>query len=105
MARIIIRKGFISHGGRLCKAGEVLTIADDAYAKRMVARSDGDFDFYHGEDDTPTEDEVQADAQEVAAENVDDVSDSDNESDDAGGMPAIDADADVQTAKARGKKK
>lgn len=104
MARIIVNKGFISQGGRLYKAGEIVDIADDAYAKRMVARSDGDFDFYHG-DDTPTEEEVQADAQEVAAEDVDDVSDSDNEAEDAGGMPAIDADADVQTAKARGKKK
>ena len=54
MAKIIIRKGFVSHGGRLYKAGDVIDVAD---AKRMVARSGGDFDFYHG-GEIPAKDEA-----------------------------------------------
>ncbi|MBQ8698578.1 MAG: hypothetical protein IJ521_06235 [Schwartzia sp.] len=106
MAKIIIHKGYISHGGRLYKAGEVVTIADAAYAKRIVARSGGDFDFYHGGDIPATKD-APTDEQPTAAENEGNVSESDNEADGAGGeLPAIDADADVQTARpTKGKKR
>ena len=48
MAKIIIKKGFVSQGGQLHKAGEVIEIKDQNTAKRMVARSGGDLDFYHG---------------------------------------------------------
>lgn len=103
MAKIIIRKGFISHGGRIYTKGEVVAIADAAYAKRMVARSGGDFDFYHGEE-VPAVEEAPTKKPAVVAENSGKVSESDNIADEAGGeLPAIDADADVQTAK--GKKK
>jgi hypothetical protein len=93
MAKIIIRKGFISHGGRLFMAGDVIDIADAAYAKRMVARSGGDFDFYHS-GEIPARDEaptiISADAGSGA------------EAGEAGELPAIDADADMQP---KGKKK
>lgn len=103
MTQVIINKGFLSQGGRLYKAGEIVTIADNGYAKRIVARSGGDFDFYHGEE-VPAVEEAPTKKPAVVAENSGKVSESDNIADEAGGeLPAIDADADVQTAK--GKKK
>ena len=102
VAKIIIKKGFISHGGRLYKAGEIVDIADANEAKVLVARSGGDFDFDHGE-------EVSAEAPAVG-QTGGGVSESDTpaqempEADIAGGeLPAIDANADVQPGK--GKKK
>ena len=111
VAKIIIRKGFISYGGRFYKAGEVVPIADNNYAKRMVARSGGDFDFYHGEDipaadgdEAPTMGENMNPAND--GEEEDGVSESDNGTDGTGGeLPAIDADAAVQTKNAKGKKR
>ncbi len=109
MAQIIINKGFLSQGGRLYKAGEIVTIADNGYAKRIVARSGGDFDFYHGEaipavdeDEAPTTD---ADTNPAAdGEEEDGVSESDNG--DGGDLPALDAAAAVQTTKtSKGKRK
>lgn len=102
VAKIIIKKGFIYHGGRLYKAGEIVDIADAHKAKVMVARSGGDFDFYHGE-------EVSAEAP-AAGQPEEELSESDNsapempEADMAGSeLPAIDVNADVQPGK--GKKK
>ena len=115
MAKIIIHKGFISYGGRFYKAGEVVPIADNNYAKRMVARSGGDFDFYHSEDipaadgeEAPTMGENMNPANDGEEEDgAGDVSESDNGTDGTGGeLPAIEADADVQTAKpTKGKKR
>ena len=93
MARIIIRKGFISHGGRLYKAGDVVAVADVACAKRMVAQSGGDFDFYHGEE-VPAAGE--APTATAAGEG------SGTEAGEAGELPTIDAAADMQP---KGKKK
>lgn len=112
MAQIIINKGFLSQGGRLYKAGEIVTIADNGYAKRIVARSGGDFDFYHGEaipavdeDEAPT---TGADTNPAANGGEEDGADGVSESDngDGGDLPALDAAAVVQTAKtSKGKKK
>lgn len=115
MAQIIINKGFLSQGGRLYKAGEIVTIADNGYAKRIVARSGGDFDFYHGEaipavdeDEAPTtgaDTNPAADGEEEdGAGGADGVSESDNG--DGGDLPALDAAAAVQTTKtSKGKRK
>jgi len=109
MAKIIINKGFLSHKGQIYRAGDVVFIADNNDAKRLVARSDGDFAFYQGnvsESDTQNE--------ETPVENTaDDVSESDTGEADAelpgDGLPTLDPDAAVQTAKggkgAKGKKK
>ena len=110
MAKIIINKGFISYGGRIYKAGEVVPIADSYYAKRIVARSGGDFDFYHGEKEPATDEaETQATENENPGDDEEDggVSESDTEYNDGigGGLPAIDADAAVQTKNAKGKKR
>ena len=130
MAKIIINKGFISYGGRFYKAGEIVPIADNNYAKRIVARSGGDFDFYHGEKEPATDEaETQATENENPGGDEEDggVSDgqgrpsvgagagradfapteSDTEYNDGigGGLPAIDADAAVQTKNAKGKKR
>lgn len=109
MAKIIIHKGFISYGGRFYKAGEVVPIADNNYAKKIVARSGGDFDFYHSEA-IPADDEAEThttDNDNPSGEKDGGVSDSDTEYNDGigGGLPAIDADAAVQTANGKGKKK
>ena len=119
MTKIIINKGFLSQGGRLYKAGEIVTIADNGYAKRIVARSGGDFDFYHGgavpaedEDEVQTTDAISdSDAGGNDETEGDGVSDSDTQEgadsgDDGGDLPALDAAAAVQTAKtSKGKKK
>lgn len=110
MAKIIIRKGFISYGGRFYKAGEVVPIADNAYAKKIVARSGGDFDFYHGAEN-PADDETETQTTDNENPGGDEedggVSESDTEYNDGigGGLPAIDADAAVQAKNDKGKKK
>lgn len=114
MAKIIINKGFISHGGRLYKAGEIVTISDANAAKRIVARSGGDFDFYHGQE-IPAADEGDAKttsganpgagADDEGEDGAGGVSESDNGGD-GEGLPALDPAAAMQTSKtAKGKKK
>ena len=111
MTKIIINKGFISHEGRIYHTGDVVSIADGKMAKRLVARSGGDFAFYHENvPDSGTEDE---DVTKNPAENAEDnVSDSDTETgaeDTDDGLPALDPDAAMQTGKGNkgggGKKK
>ena len=113
MAKIIINKGFLSQGGRIYKAGEIVTIADNGYAKRIVARSDGDFDFYHGgavpavdENEEQTTDALSDSGADGDDESdVGGVSESDNKGD-GEDLPALDAAAAVQAVKpAKGKKK
>ena len=112
VAQVIINKGFLSQGGRLYKAGEIVTIADNGCAKRIVARSGGDFDFYH-EEAIPAVDENEApttgaDTNPAADGEEEDGADGVSESDngDGGDLPALDAAAAVQTAKtSKGKKK
>lgn len=117
MANIIIHKGYISHGGQIYKAGEMVTIADNVYAKRMVARSGGDFDFYHGEkfsaadeDKAPSTSANKNPDADGDGESEGNVSESDNTLKDTGeadgaGLPAFDAAAAVQTAKTAKEKK
>lgn len=110
--KIIVKRFCLSHNGEIYTAGDVVEIEDSQTAKRLVARSGGDLEIYHGDD--------LADVEDVANENArignedggtsDDVSDSDSE-DDAGGIPAVDPAAAVQTdgdpakGEGRGKKK
>ena len=98
MAKIIIRKGFLSQGGKLHKAGDVVNIANATAAKRLVARSGGDFDFYHepiiSEEDTPT---TEPEAEEVGA-----VSEPDTENATGDGLPAINATEAVKTFGGKG---
>ncbi len=113
MAKIIINKGFLSQGGRLYKAGEIVTIADNGYAKHIVARAGGDLDFYHGQG-IPAEDDAEATTTDAISDSgtggndeaeEGGVSESDNGGD-GGDLPAFDAAAAVQTAKtSKGKKK
>ncbi len=113
MAKIIIKKGFVSQGGQLHKAGEVIEIKDQNTAKRMVARSGGDLDFYHGGNSNAEkpEEEPNDDMQDDTDAGGDDtVSDSDNAegagTEEDAGIPAIDPDAGVGIAgKAGGKGK
>ena len=111
MTKIIINKGFISHEGQIYHAGDVVSIADGEMAKRLVARSGGDFAFYHENvPDLGTEGE---EVTENPAENAeDDVPDSDTEADAEDtddGLPALDPNAAMQTTKdgkgGKGKKK
>ena len=115
MAKIIIKKGFVSQGGQLHKAGEVIEIKDQNTAKRMVARSGGDLDFYHGGNsnmEKPEEepnDDMQDDT-DAGGDDDDAASDSDNAegagTEEDAGIPAIDPDAGVGIAgKGKGKKK
>ena len=90
MTNIKINKGFISHNGQLYKAGEIVPIADAKYAKRLVAQSGNDFEFYHGE----VLPDGGAEANPGTADGSD-ISDLDN----GGELPAVDADATVKTAK------
>ena len=110
--KVIVKRFCLSHNGEIYKAGDVVEIEDIKTAKRLVVRSGGDLEIYHGDGC--------ADVEDVSDENTDieneeggtsnDVSDSDSE-DDAGGIPAVDPTAAVQTdgepakGESRGKKK
>ena len=108
MAKIIINKGFISLHGQLYGAGSVISVADNNEAKRLVARSSGDFSFYQGNVPESGTDEPADEG--IPAEN--DVLDSGTEDageDSGDGLPALDPDAAMQTGKGnkgdKGKKK
>ena len=117
--KIIVKRFCLSHNGEIYKAGDVVEIEDLKTAKRLVARSGGDLEIYHGDGGADVEDEADENA-DIENENADienedggtsdDVSDSDGE-DDAGGIPAVDPAAAVQTdgdpakGEGRGKKK
>ncbi len=100
MAKIIIRKGFYSQNGKLYKAGDVVAIQNAASAKRLVARSGGDFDFYH--EPIVSEAEEDAAAAEPEGEETGAVSDSDTESGTDDGLPAINAAEAVKTFGGKG---
>lgn len=106
MANIKINKGFISYNGRLYKAGEIVPIADAEYARRIVAQSGSDFEFYHGEDISDG-----GGTEATAADDEDDPGTADGSAGgtsdlgNGGELPAVDADAAVKTVKpAKGKK-
>ena len=110
--KIIVKRFCLSHNGEIYKAGDVVEIEDLKTAKRLVARSGGDLEIYHGDGGADVEDEADenADIENEDGGTSDDVSDSDGE-DDAGGIPAVDPAAAVQTdgdpakGEGRGKKK
>lgn len=91
--KIIVKRFCLSHNGGIYKAGDVVEIEDPQTAKRLVARSGGTLEIYHGDENEDAED-TDNDASDDDAS--DDMSDSDSE-DDAGGIPAVDPTAAVQT--------
>ena len=104
---IIVKRFCLSHGGQLYTAGDVVEIEDSKTAKRLVAHSGGTLEIYHGDENEDAED-TDNDASDDDAS--DDMSDSDSE-EGAGGIPAFDPAAAVQTdntspkGKGRGKGK
>ena len=102
--KIIVKRFCLAHNGEIYKAGDVVEIADPHTAKRLVARSGGTLDVYHGHDDVedvPDEDSPDA-ADDGAAGDMSKL-DSDEG---AGGIPAFDPAAAVQTGdKTKGKDK
>lgn len=110
--KIIVKRFCLSHGGQLYTAGDVVEIEDSKTAKRLVAHSGGTLEIYHGDEIENAED-TDNDASDNDASDDDtssDVSDSDSD-DGAGGIPAFDPAAAVQTdgkpanGKGKGKKK
>ena len=121
--KIIVKRFCLSHGGQLYTAGDVVEIEDPKTAKRLVARSGGDLEIYHGDEIEDVEDGDNEDGDNGDNEDGDNgdvdagdggvsgnVSDSDSD-DGAGGIPAFDPAAAVQTdgkpanRKGKGKKK
>ena len=110
--KIIVKQFCLSHNGGIYTAGDVVEIEDPKTAKRLVARSGGDLEIYHGDDLADVEDvsDEDADIENEDGGTSDDVSDSDSE-DDTGGIPAVDPAAAVQTesespkGKGKGRKK
>ena len=123
--KIIVKRFCLSHNGEIYTAGDVVEIEDPKTAKRLVARSGGDLEIYHGDEVEDVEDGDNEDGDNEDGDNEDgdngdvdagdggvsgNVSDSDSE-DGAGGIPAVDPAAAVQTdntspkGKGRGKGK
>ena len=126
--QIIVKRFCLSHNGEIYTAGDVVEIEDTKTAKRLVARSGGALEIYHGDeiedddnadndnadndnadnDDADNDDDDDGDAGDGGAS--DNVSDSDSD-DGADGIPAFDPAAAVQTdntppkGKGKGKKK
>ena len=105
--KIIVKQFCLSHGGQLYTAGDVVEIEDSKTAKRLVAHSGGTLEIYHGDE---IEDAEDTDNDASDDDTSSDVSDSDSD-DGAGGIPAFDPAATVQTdgkpanGKGKGKKK
>ena len=110
--KIIVKRFCLSHGGQFYTAGDVVEIEDSKTAKRLVARSGGDLEIYHGDEIEDADDTDNDDTDNDASDDdtSSDVSDSDS-NDGAGGIPAFDPAAAVQTdgkpanGKGKGKKK
>ena len=113
--KIIVKRFCLSHNGEIYTAGDVVEIEDPKTAKRLVARSGGDLEIYHGDEIEDVEDSDNEDGDNGNVDAGDggvsgSVSDSDSE-DGAGGIPAFDPAAAVQTdntppkGKDKGKKK
>ena len=126
--KIIVKRFCLSHNGEIYKAGDVVEIEDPKTAKRLVARSGGTLEIYNSDEVEDVEDSDNGDNEDGDNEDgdnedgdngdddagdggvSDDVSDSDSE-DSAGGIPAVDPAAAVQTdntspkGKGRGKGK
>jgi len=110
--KIIVKRFCLSHNGEIYTAGDVVEIEDSKTAKRLVARSGGTLEIYHGDEIEDAEDTDNDDTDNDASDDdtSSDVSDSDSD-DGAGGIPAFDPAAAVQTdgkpanGKGKGKKK
>lgn len=108
--KIIVKRFCLSHNGEIYTAGDVVEIEDTKTAKRLVARSDGDLEIYHGDEfaDVEDEEDENIDAENEDGDTSDDVSDSDSD-DDAVGIPVVDPAAAVRmegdTEKGGGRKK
>lgn len=103
--KILVKKFYLAHEGKIYKAGEVVEIADAVLAKQLIARAGGDLEIYR-EQEALDADDGEA-RQDEAAQNATDeeLNMSDSE---AGGteLPALDPAAVVQTtskAKSRAK--
>lgn len=108
--KIIVKRFCLSHNGEIYTAGDVVEIEDPKTAKRLVARSGGDLEIYHGDEIEDVEDGDNGDVNAGDGGVSGNVSDSDSE-DGAGGIPAVDPAAAVQTdgkpanGKGKGEKK
>lgn len=107
--KIIVKRFCLSHNGAIYTAGDVVEIEDTKTAKRLVARSDGDLEIYHGDEfaDVEDEEDENIDAENEDGGTSDDVSDSDSD-DDAVGIPVVDPAAvrmEGDTEKGGGRKK
>ena len=58
--KIEIKRYMLSHEGKIYKAGDIIDIKDTALVKRLVARSSGNIDFYHGNDFSDTAEDYES---------------------------------------------
>ena len=102
--KILVKKFCLAHEGQMYKAGDVVEIADEALAKRLLARAHGDMEVYRGQEALDADDgeAMQDEAAQNATDEESNMSDSD-----AGGteLPALDPAAVVQTTNDKSKSK
>lgn len=103
--KILVKKFYLAHEGKIYKAGEVVEIADAVLAKQLIARAGGDLEIYREQEalDMPDEEAARDEEPQNAADEVRGAADAD-----AGGaeLPALDPLAVVQTtSKAKSKAK
>lgn len=95
--KILVKKFCLAHEGQMYKAGDVVEIADEALAKRLLARAHGDMEVYRGQE---------ALDQDGAAQNTTDEEPNMSDSDVGGTeLPALDPAAVVQTNESKAKNK
>lgn len=97
--KILVKKFCLAHEGQIYKAGDVVEIADEALAKRLLARAHGDMEVYRGQEALDADD---GEAKQNATDEEPSMSDQD-----AGGteLPALDPAAIVQTNESKAKSK
>lgn len=102
--KILVKKFCLAHEGQIYKAGDVVEIADEALAKRLLARAHGDMEVYRGQEALDADDgeATQDEAMQNATDEEPSMSDQD-----AGGteLPALDPAAIVQTNESKAKSK
>lgn len=102
--KILVKKFYLAHEGRLYKAGEVVEVADEALAKRLLARAHGDMEVYRGQEALDADDGEAT--QDEAAQNATDEESNMSDSDVGGTeLPALDPAAVVQTNGSKAKSK
>ena len=97
--KILVKKFCLAHEGQIYKAGDVVEIADETLAKRLLARAHGDMEVYCGQEVLDADD---GEATQNATDEESNMSDPD-----AGGteLPALDPAAVVQTNESKAKSK